>query len=36
MASKKGLYMFELDNSYSWMNNKNIRYENVILTPLEM
>ena len=28
--------MFEFDNEYSWMKGKNVYYENVILTPLEL
>ena len=31
---KKGLYEFEFDNSYSWINGKTIRYENVVFSPL--
>lgn len=34
MAARRGLYIFEFDNSYSWINSKTVRYENVILTPL--
>lgn len=26
MAAKRGLYQFEFDNTYSWMNSKNIRF----------
>lgn len=33
---KKGIYMFEFDNSYSWINGKNLKYENVIYAPLEI
>jgi hypothetical protein len=33
-AMKKGLYEFEFDNSYSWINGKTIRYENVVFSPL--
>lgn len=36
MAARRGLYIFEFDNSYSWINSKTVRYENVILTPLEI
>lgn len=25
-AMKKGLYMFEFDNSYSWLNSKKVYY----------
>lgn len=33
---KKGIYEFEFDNSYSWINGKTIRYENVVYSPLEI
>ena len=33
---RKGIYMFEFDNSYSWINSKTIRFENVIYAPLEI
>jgi hypothetical protein len=33
-AMKKGLYMFEFDNSYSWINSKKVFYQNEIYTPL--
>jgi hypothetical protein len=36
MAARRGLYIFEFDNSYSWINSKTIRYENVVFTPLEI
>jgi hypothetical protein len=36
MAARRGLYIFEFDNSYSWINSKTVRYENVILTPLDI
>jgi hypothetical protein len=36
MAARRGLYIFEFDNSYSWINSKTIRYENVVLSPLEI
>lgn len=36
IASKKGIYMFEFDNSYSWFNGKTIRYDYAVLTPLEI
>ena len=35
MAAKKGIYQFEFDNSYSWMNKKVVRPEKIVLTPLE-
>ena len=35
MAARKGLYQFEFDNSYSWMNKKVVRLEKMIMTPLE-
>lgn len=33
-AMKKGLYQFEFDNSYSWINSKRIKFENVVYSPL--
>jgi hypothetical protein len=33
---KKGIYMFEFDNSYSWINGKSVKYEMVVYTPLEI
>ena len=33
---RKGIYMFEFDNTYSWINSKTIRFENVIYAPLEI
>jgi hypothetical protein len=36
MATKRGLYMFEFDNSYSWINAKTISYQNIILSPLQI
>ena len=33
---KKGIYMFEFDNTFSWINGKNIRYEIVVYSPLEI
>lgn len=33
-AMKKGVYQFEFDNSYSWINSKTVRYENVVYAPL--
>jgi hypothetical protein len=35
MAAKKGIYQFEFDNSYSWMNSKTINMEKLVLMPLE-
>ena len=35
MAAKRGLYMFEFDNSYSWVNNKTVTFEKIILAPVE-
>lgn len=28
--------MFEFDNTYSWINGKSLKYENVIYSPLEI
>ena len=36
VAAKKGIYVFEFDNSYSWINSKTIRYENLIYSPLQI
>lgn len=36
MAAKRGLYLFEFDNSYSWINSKTVKYDNVILSPLQI
>lgn len=36
MAARRGIYVFEFDNSYSWINSKSIRYENIILAPLQI
>ena len=33
---KKGIYMFEFDNSYSWINSKVLRYENVVYSPMQI
>lgn len=33
---KSGLYVFEFDNAYSWINNKTIIYEYAVYTPLEI
>ena len=35
MAARNGLYEFEFDNSYSWINSKTIKFDTVILTALE-
>lgn len=35
MAARKGIYQFEFDNSYSWVNKKVVRLEKMIMTPLE-
>lgn len=26
VAAKKGIYMIEFDNSYSWINGKNLKF----------
>ncbi len=36
VAARRGIYSFEFDNSYSWINSKTVRYENVILSPLQI
>lgn len=36
MAARRGIYVFEFDNSYSWINSKTVRYENVIFSPLQI
>jgi hypothetical protein len=36
MAARRGIYVFEFDNSYSWINSKTIRYENIIFSPLQI
>lgn len=33
MATRRGLYLLELDNSYSWINAKHIKLEVVVLSP---
>lgn len=33
---KKGIYLFEFDNSYSWINGKTIHYEAVVLAPYDL
>lgn len=35
-AMKKGLYLFEFDNSYSWITGKVIKYQNLVFTPLQI
>jgi hypothetical protein len=35
MAAKKGIYQFEFDNSYSWINGKVVKFEKTVLMPLE-
>lgn len=35
MAAKKGIYQFEFDNGYSWVNGKVVKLEKVVLMPLE-
>lgn len=34
MALKRGIYKFELDNSYSWINGKTVRLEYSVLEPV--
>jgi hypothetical protein len=36
MVSKRGIYAFEFDNSYSWINKKTVKYQNIVLTPVEV
>ena len=31
VAAKKGLYMIEFDNTYSWINGKNLKFEYILL-----
>lgn len=33
VATKRGLYQVELDNSYSWVYAKNIKFQYVVLAP---
>ena len=35
LMTRKGIYQFEFDNSYSWINNKTIKVEKAVLMPLE-
>ncbi|MCB0370269.1 MAG: hypothetical protein KDD45_12810 [Bdellovibrionales bacterium] len=35
MAARKGIYQFEFDNSYSWINRKKIKVDKLVLMPLE-
>lgn len=35
LASKRGLYLIEFDNSYSWINSKTITYEQVVLVKTD-
>ena len=35
-AIKRGLYMFEFDNSQSWLNPKTVIYENLVYSPLQI
>lgn len=35
MAAKKGIYQFEFDNSYSWVNSKKVCLEKMVMSPLE-
>lgn len=35
-AVKRGLYLFEFDNSFSWLNSKRVRYSNEVLAPLQI
>ena len=36
MATKRGIYQFEFDNTYSWINYKTVKFEKVLLSPLEL
>ena len=36
IAIEKGIYMFEFDNSYSWMKGKSLYYDTAVLTPLDL
>lgn len=36
IALEKGIYMFEFDNTYSWMKGKSILYDALVLTPLDL
>lgn len=35
MAVKRGIYMFEFDNSYSWINSKIVKFETIVLAPVQ-
>jgi hypothetical protein len=35
MAARRGIYQFEFDNTYSWINSKTIKFEQIILAPVE-
>ena len=35
-AIKRGLYMFEFDNSQSWLNPKTVIYENLVYSTLQI
>lgn len=35
MAARRGIYQFEFDNTYSWINSKTIKFEQVVLAPVE-
>lgn len=35
IAIEKGIYMFEFDNSFSWMKGKSLYYDTAVLTPIE-
>ena len=32
MATKRGLYKIEIDNSYSWIKSKKLEFEYVVLS----
>lgn len=36
MAAKRGIYAFEFDNSYSWMKSKTVKYQIIVLSPIEV
>ncbi len=36
MAAKRGIYQFEFDNTYSWINSKTVKFEKILLSPLEL
>ena len=35
-AVRRGLYCFEFDNSTSWINRKQVTYENEVFSPLQI